>query len=720
MTESTTYLRRLGGLGAGILLYWVLLSALSRTGQGALLMVHGLAAMTVGGVIAYRCWRDELGRATVLSVAAIPVLWGLGEFGWSSSFFLLSKSHRALSVVLVTELAYFLAFVFSVLGMLSAVEGGFRSFFNRRIVWVPLLLTTPIAFRLILDPFLAHRDVGFTAFNLGETTVISISYCALNLAILVLLSARSLGWSIFAAGILCLVFGDWSIRVDKITGQRIEFGLGSFFILFGLYSASLPFLWRERLGRIQPFESSSILNGYRFGLLLVALSMVLVYALYQREGVHTLKILCLGSGAVAFVAVFLSQILVERVQWFGAELGRVLRSELAQAEHLGEAADTALPVELREIYRLAFGTTVREQKLREEQRSVEERRRIQEQVAHDIRAPLAALNAAVDTLHDPMSDDNRRVLQGAVGRIRDIARDLMAEKPQPIAGELGRVNASSVPAVHVLSTLVEEVLAEKRLQYARSAIRFDVTLQGDRNNLSVFVHEAELKRALSNLIDNAVEAIAGQDPGKVAVRVANEGPLVVLSVSDNGKGIPEEILPQLGQRGVTRGKPHGKGLGLYQARSAIEGWGGSLKIRSGGETGTTVEIRLPQKMSPSTPARGVRVLVIDDDEMIAWAWRKKQARLGILELYTFSSMERCEAAGLKYEMVDLAFVDLHIQGTAWPIDKSIAHLKARGVQRVFVASGSQDAESDPRCQAADGLAAEKVPDDLARYMAIAA
>ena len=98
---------------------------------------------------------------------------------------------------------------------------------------------------------------------------------------------------------LCLVFGDWSVRLDKITGLPIEFGLGSFFIMLGLYSSSLPFLWRQKLGRIQPFESSSILNSYRVGLLVVALSMVLVFALYQREGVRMLRILCLGSGAVA-------------------------------------------------------------------------------------------------------------------------------------------------------------------------------------------------------------------------------------------------------------------------------------------------------------------------------------------------------------------------------------------------------------------------------------
>ena len=140
------------------------------------------------------------------------------------------------------------------------------------------------------------------------------------------------------------MFGDWSLRVDKIIGQPIEFGLPSAFILFGLYSATLPFLVRGRISRIQRFEPTSILNGYRVGLLVVALSMVLVYALSQSGGIRSLRILCLGSGAVAFAAVFLSQIMVERVQWFSTEIGRVHRSGLEESLQTDEVPDTSLPV----------------------------------------------------------------------------------------------------------------------------------------------------------------------------------------------------------------------------------------------------------------------------------------------------------------------------------------------------------------------------------------
>lgn len=706
MIGSTVYLRRLAILGGGILLYWLLMVTLARAGQGVLLLAHGLAATAVGVAIAYRRWTDELRRLTIISAALVLSAWGIAECGWASSFFLSNKSNRAPLVVLATESGYFVAFLLSIVCMMSAIEGRIRDFFARRVVFIPLALTTPIAFRLILDPFLSNRDVGLTAFNFGETTVIAVSYLALNLALLVLLSTRSLDWSIFAAGILCLVFGDWSVRLDKITGLPIEFGLGSFFILFGLYSSALPFLWRQKLGRIQPFESSSILNSYRVGLLVVALSMVLVFALYQREGVRTLRILCLGSGAVAFVAVFLSQMLVERVQAVSAEIGLVLRSELEQRTESTTSPGAALPIELHEIYRMAFSSTVREQKLREEQRALEQVRQVQEQVAHDIRAPLVALNVAVDTAQEQLPEENRLILQNVASRIRDIADDLMAGKRTEV-GEALTKEATSCS----LGVLVEEVVNQHRLRLA-SRPKLSIERLG-MNTEGIFVRgqERAFKRALSNLIDNAIEAIA--DEGNVTVAVSLEGEHALLSISDSGKGIPDEVLAQLGARGFTHDKPDGSGLGLYHARSVIEQSGGQLSIRSQVGSGTTVEIRL---VRTHVSSQALRILVIDDDETVAWTWRKRQKRLGITELHIFASMEACESAGLDYKAFAVAFVDLQIKATGWDIGRAIRHLKERGVRRVFVATASPKAADNPDCAGADGIAADKVPAGLTPYL----
>ena len=74
---------------------------------------------------------------------------------------------------------------------------------------------------------------------------------------------------------------------------------------------------------------------------------------------------------------------------------------------------------------------------------------------------------------------------------------------------------------------------------------------------------------------------------------------IILTVSDNGKGIPPAILAKLGQRGETHGKAGGSGLGLFHARTTAVSWGGSLVITSTPGQGTTVTIKLPKAEAPA-------------------------------------------------------------------------------------------------------------------------
>ena len=117
MTGAASYLRRLGILAAAVLLYWLLMSTLSRMGQGVLLVVHGLAAVLVGAAVAYCQRRSALSAWTIGAASLIPFSWGLAELGWAASFFLFDKSTRSPLVVLATEFGYVLAFALIVAGI---------------------------------------------------------------------------------------------------------------------------------------------------------------------------------------------------------------------------------------------------------------------------------------------------------------------------------------------------------------------------------------------------------------------------------------------------------------------------------------------------------------------------------------------------------------------------------------------------------------------------
>lgn len=198
------------------------------------------------------------------------------------------------------------------------------------------------------------------------------------------------------------------------------------------------------------------------------------------------------------------------------------------------------------------------------------------QVAHDIRSPIALLSSLVHHAHE-MSDETRMMLRCALNRIRDITGTLL-EKPK----------TSLVPLP--VFPLIESAVQQMRMQFSnKNQIKIIINNFSGPDICAVF-HPSDLERVLSNLLNNAFDALG--DFGQVLVKIRSAGDKVFLEISDNGKGIPEEILPRLCQRRVTHEKVGGSGLGLYHARITVESWGGTLDLKSIQGTGTTVTLTL--------------------------------------------------------------------------------------------------------------------------------
>ncbi len=110
---------------------------------------------------------------------------------------------------------------------------------------------------------------------------------------------------------------------------------------------------------------------------------------------------------------------------------------------------------------------------------------------------------------------------------------------------------------------------------------------------AVVVSRADLQQACFNILKNAVEAVVNNPEGKVLeldIRVS--GPDVYLTISDNGPGMPEELLKNAGKKSVTT-KKDGTGVGLMITRDLVVRNGGDLKMRNREEGGMAVSIRLP-------------------------------------------------------------------------------------------------------------------------------
>ena len=130
---------------------------------------------------------------------------------------------------------------------------------------------------------------------------------------------------------------------------------------------------------------------------------------------------------------------------------------------------------------------------------------------------------------------------------------------------------------------------------------------------------------LSNLINNAVEAL--DDDGKVRLRILPSGNRLNIIIEDNGRGIPEDLLSKLGQRGNTFGKVGGSGLGLHHAIKVAESFSGKVAIESEIGKGTLVIIDLPRVAAPIWFVEHLELhsssilVVLDDDPSIHQIWQ---------------------------------------------------------------------------------------------------
>jgi signal transduction histidine kinase len=212
-------------------------------------------------------------------------------------------------------------------------------------------------------------------------------------------------------------------------------------------------------------------------------------------------------------------------------------------------------------------------------------------ISHDLRAPLTAVHAEAQLLQ------------------RQLARDggidsAYAHRTMSIVANARRMNA-----------MIQELLESSRLESGTMALRKQqlaiipllreivdrvgsdrVQLQGAADLAAVSLDSERIERVLTNLITNALKYSPSSMP--VVVRADQRDDETLISVVDQGDGIPPEELSRLFQR-FTRGRAgpkadaSGLGLGLYIARLIVEAHGGRMWAESAVGTGSTFVFALP-------------------------------------------------------------------------------------------------------------------------------
>ena len=113
-----------------------------------------------------------------------------------------------------------------------------------------------------------------------------------------------------------------------------------------------------------------------------------------------------------------------------------------------------------------------------------------------------------------------------------------------------------------------------------------------KDNIEIFGNGAQLRQVIHNIFQNAEYAVSNQKKPKITINLTKKNKLIILSIKDNGKGFPDEIISRAFEPYITT-KSKGTGLGLAIAKKIIEEHKGDIKIYNNKDYGGTVEINFP-------------------------------------------------------------------------------------------------------------------------------
>jgi signal transduction histidine kinase len=204
-------------------------------------------------------------------------------------------------------------------------------------------------------------------------------------------------------------------------------------------------------------------------------------------------------------------------------------------------------------------------------------------VAHEIRNPLMIIKTSLRTLRreDPDHEQAKaaaRDIDEEITRLNKIVTEVL-DFARPIKFELAQTD---------LNALAKDAVRAAGAAEGSARIRLDL----DPAIPPVTTDAERLRQALVNILDNAVQAVAGRQADIRLRTLRIDGRRLAIVVTDNGSGIAPEDLPRLFDPYFTTRRT-GTGIGLAISRNIIDGLGGRITVNSARDRGTEVRIELP-------------------------------------------------------------------------------------------------------------------------------
>ena len=216
------------------------------------------------------------------------------------------------------------------------------------------------------------------------------------------------------------------------------------------------------------------------------------------------------------------------------------------------------------------------------------RRHLMADIAHELRTPLAVVQARLEGVIDGVYPASPEELQGLLENTRVLSR-LVEDLRTLASAESGALALAKEPTdILALADDVASSLAD-RAKDAGVTLRIDSDSATDLELIAI--DPIRVREVLLNLVSNALRYTPRD--GQVTIRIAALTGAVRIEVVDTGAGIPADELPRVFDRFYKGAGSTGSGLGLTIARRLVEAHGGTLCAESQPGAGTTMTVSLP-------------------------------------------------------------------------------------------------------------------------------
>ncbi len=208
-------------------------------------------------------------------------------------------------------------------------------------------------------------------------------------------------------------------------------------------------------------------------------------------------------------------------------------------------------------------------------------------IAHEINNPLTAVVGYIALLlnmeNDELKKEHLREAMDSAKRIEKIVKDILA---------FARTSEIKQETVN-FENLIDNILKSPSLKCSKR-VRIIKKLGGVGN---ITLDMRLIESVVTNIINNAIEAIEGSNKGDtIEIRTWRENTFINISISDNGPGIPSDILPRIFDPFfTTKEVGKGTGLGLSIAHNMVRAHDGEITVKSKEGEGTTFIISIKER-----------------------------------------------------------------------------------------------------------------------------